>query len=168
MRNKPPTPLGRPNLKQVECGSRICFHSPLVGWRIKATITSCNRGGEVDQPTDLPGNTQVVYFFQSSLSLSSLTRRRFYPQRYSSGQVVLAGVVPSPPPYVPPFLSRIRFIIPTARRCFIEFCYFTIPRFPLINLTRMRSVRLETHEIDLSGHADHLPSHRGRRSASEQ
>ena len=45
----------------------------------------------------------------------SSTRRRFYPQR-SSGQAVVTGVAPSPPQYVPWFLSRIGFSIPTARR----------------------------------------------------
>ena len=53
--------------------------------------------------------------FWSSLLLSSSTRRRFYPQR-SSGQAVVTGVVPSSPRYVPSFLSRIGFSIPTARR----------------------------------------------------
>ena len=42
--------------------------------------------------------TYTLVFFKSSLSLSSLTRRRFYPQRSSSGPVVVIGVVPSPPP----------------------------------------------------------------------
>ena len=40
---------------------------------------------------------------------------KFYPQR-SSGQAVVTGVVPSPLRYVPSFLSRIGFSIPTARR----------------------------------------------------
>ena len=39
---------------------------------------------------------------------------RFYPQR-SSGQAVVTDVVPSPPRYVPSFLSRIGFSIPAAR-----------------------------------------------------
>ena len=51
----------------------------------------------------------------SSLLLSSSTCKRFYPQR-SSGQAVVTGAVPSPPRCVPSFLSRIGFIIPTARR----------------------------------------------------
>ena len=55
------------------------------------------------------------FFFKSSLLTSSSTRRRFYPQR-SSGQAVVTGVVPSPPRYMPPFLSRIGFSIPTAGR----------------------------------------------------
>ena len=54
------------------------------------------------------------FFFRPSLLLSSSTRRRFYPQR-SSGQIVVKGVVPSLR-YVPSFLSRIGFSIPTARR----------------------------------------------------
>ena len=61
------------------------------------------------------------FFLWPSLLFSSSTRRRFYPQR-SSGQAVVTGVVPSPPGYVPSFLSRIGFSIPTARRFFIEFC----------------------------------------------
>ena len=51
----------------------------------------------------------------SSLALSSSTRRRLYPQR-SSGQAVVTSVVPSPPRYVPSFLSRIGFSTPSARR----------------------------------------------------
>ena len=46
----------------------------------------------------------------------------FYPQR-SSGQAVVTGVVPSPR-YVPSFLSRTGFSIPTAGR-FIECCSLT-------------------------------------------
>ena len=38
-----------------------------------------------------------------------------FPKR-SSGPAVVAGVVPSPPRYVPSFLSRTGFSIPTARR----------------------------------------------------
>ena len=53
------------------------------------------------------------HFFLSSLLLSSSTRRRFYPQR-SCGQAVVTGVVPSPR-YMPSFLWRIGFSIPTAR-----------------------------------------------------
>ena len=51
----------------------------------------------------------------SSLLLSSSTRTRFYPQR-SSGQAVVTGAIPSPPRYVPSFLSRMGFSIATARR----------------------------------------------------
>ena len=50
-----------------------------------------------------------------SILCSSSTHRRFYPQRFS-GQAVVTGVVPSHPRYVPSFLSRIGFSIPTARR----------------------------------------------------
>ena len=58
-----------------------------------------------------PGSAFVFVFFSSSLLFSSSTRRRFYPQR-SSGQAVVTGVVPSPPRYVPSFLSRIGSSIP--------------------------------------------------------
>ena len=56
------------------------------------------------------------FFFQSSLLLSSSSRiiGGFYPQR-SSGQAVVTGVVRSTR-YLPSFLSRIGFSIPTARR----------------------------------------------------
>ena len=57
-----------------------------------------------------------ICFFKSSLLLSSLTRRRFYPQQTSGQQAVVTGVYPSPPRYVPSFLSRIGFRIPTAHR----------------------------------------------------
>ena len=46
---------------------------------------------------------RLVFVFPSSLLLSSLNRRRFHPQRSSSGQAVLTGVVPSPPRYVASF-----------------------------------------------------------------
>ena len=55
------------------------------------------------------------FFITFTFQLNSyIAYRRFYPQR-SSGQAVVTGVVPSPPRYVPSFLSRIRFSIPTAR-----------------------------------------------------
>ena len=54
-----------------------------------------------------------IYIFNSSL-LHSSSNRRLYPQR-PSGQAVVTGVIPSPR-YVPSFLSRIGFSIPTARR----------------------------------------------------
>ena len=72
-----------------------------------------------DVPRSLQSCVLTAYVFQlfikSSLLLSSSTRRRFYPQR-SPGQAVVTGVVPSPPRYVPSFLSRTGFSIPTARR----------------------------------------------------
>ena len=50
-----------------------------------------------------------VLFYSSSLLLSSVTRRRIYPQ-LSSGQAVVPGVIPSSPRYVPSFfLSRIGY-----------------------------------------------------------
>ena len=54
----------------------------------------------------------------------------FYPQRSSSGRAVVTGVVPSPPRYVPSFLSRIGSSIPTARQ--FSSNVFTLLRFPLI------------------------------------
>ena len=61
-----------------------------------------------------------TFLFFSSLLLSSSIYRSFYPQR-SSGQAVVTGVVPSPPPYVPSFLSHIGFSIPTARQFSLNF-----------------------------------------------
>ena len=46
--------------------------------------------------TSTKPNWDYFSFFLSSLLLSSLTRRRFYPQR-SSGQAEITGGVPSPP-----------------------------------------------------------------------
>ena len=40
----------------------------------------------------------------------------------ASGQAVVTGVLPSPPRFLPQFLSRIGFSNPTARRLFIESC----------------------------------------------
>ena len=58
----------------------------------------------------VPVKFRIVPFFYQHFYFSSLTRRRFYPQR-SSGQTVVAGVVPSPPPVRAfCFLSRIGFI----------------------------------------------------------
>ena len=55
-------------------------------------------------------------FSKSSLSLSSSTRRRFYPQP-SSGQAVVTGVVPFPPRYVPSmFIAHSVQYSHTARR----------------------------------------------------
>ena len=51
---------------------------------------------------------------------------KFYPRRSSSGQAVVTGVVPSPPRYVPLFLSCIGLSIPTARR-FPSNIYFPGP-----------------------------------------
>ena len=60
--------------------------------------------------------SRTFFFFQHHFSFpAQLTRRRFYPQR-SAGQAVVTGVIPSPPRYVPSFLSRIGFSIPAARR----------------------------------------------------
>ena len=80
---------------------------------------------------------------------------------------MVTGAVPSTPRYVPPFLSRIGFSIPTARRfssnvanarsCAFRDSIFYARKSPYeyaLGETR-------THEIDLSRHADHLPSHRG-------
>ena len=62
------------------------------------------------------------FFFQSSLLLSSLTRKRFYPQR-SSGQAVVRGVVPSPPPrYVPSTFIADRVQHSHCSSIFIECC----------------------------------------------
>ena len=47
--------------------------------------------------------THYFCFFKSSLSLSSLTRKGFYPRR-PSGQAVGTGAYPFPPRYVPLFL----------------------------------------------------------------
>ena len=52
-----------------------------------------------------------MFIFLSPPSLSSLT-----PRQSSYEQAVVTGVVPSPPRYVPSFLLRIGFSIPTARR----------------------------------------------------
>ena len=99
-----------------------------------------------------------MYFgFQSIFSLSSSTRRTFYLQRSSSGQVVVTGVVPSPSRYVPSFLSRIGSSIPTARRfssnvAISRFCAFRLSFFLQENLlTSMHSVRLGPTKLILSG-----------------
>ena len=57
----------------------------------------------------------ILVFITSFTFRLFLTRRRFYPQR-SSAQAMVTGVVPSPPRYVPSFLSRIGFSVPTAHR----------------------------------------------------
>ena len=68
--------------------------------------------------------------------------KRFYPER-PSGQVVVTdhtGGFPSPPRYMPSFLSRVGFSIPTfqpffyARRFSSNFANsWTLSRFPLVN-----------------------------------
>ena len=100
-----------------ECLRYFCSQvtRELVGaedWGLK--ITTRNWGQEVLPSIGEQGIDDKLLFFPS-LFLSSSTRSRFYPQR-CSGQAVVTGVVPSPPRYVPSFLSRIGFSIPTAQR----------------------------------------------------
>ena len=72
-----------------------------------------------------------IYFLSSSLLLSSLTRKRCYPQR-SSEQAAVTGVVLSPPRYV-----SLVFVAHRVRHChcsstFIECSELTLSRFPLV------------------------------------
>ena len=63
-----------------------------------------------------PWCVQVFFFFSNHhYYFPAQLAGGFYTQR-SSGQAVFTGVVHSPPRYVPSFLSRIGFSIPTARR----------------------------------------------------
>ena len=59
----------------------------------------------------------------------------------ASGQAVVTGVVPSPPPILAfNCLSRIRrFSNPVARRFFIECCHLTPSRFPQVKLCTRES-----------------------------
>ena len=53
---------------------------------------------------------------------------------------MVTGLIPSSPGSCLPFLSRIGFSNPTARRFFIEFCSHTIHlRFPQVNLRATKS-----------------------------
>ena len=84
------------------------------GTRCVKTCRKAKRTFWPGQPTlgDLRGPFMLllsIYYIYTSLLLSSLTRRRLYPQR-SSGQAVVTGVT------CLQFLSRIGSSIPTARR----------------------------------------------------
>ena len=86
----------------------------------------------------VPGTVVLLFvFFLSSRLLSSSTRRRFYPQR-SSGEAVVTGVVPSPR-YVPSIFVAHRVQHSHCSSIFIECCYLTLSRFPLINFNARKS-----------------------------
>ena len=111
---------------------------------------------------------QFFNFFDPSLLLSSSTPRRFYPQR-PSGQAVVTGSVPSSPRYVPSIFIAHRVQHSHCSSIFIECCWLTLSRFPLINfLCKKKSLRVCAlgenliREIDFSRHQDNLPSHPGR------
>ena len=77
-------------------------------------------------------STMDTFFFSfKSLSLSSSTRKRLYPQR-SSGQAVATGVVPFPPRDVPSIFIAHRVQHSHCSSIFIECCKLTLSRFPLI------------------------------------
>ena len=99
----------------------------------------------------------ICFCFVSSLLLSSSTRRRFYRQR-SSGQVVVIGVVPSPPRHMPSVFIARRVQHSHCSSIFIECCYLTLSRFPLINFYArtspyeyVHSVRTELAKLILVG-----------------
>ena len=92
--------------------TKILRNHSNTGESTKAHPTIRNRENGNNTNDTLPWvSYQRHVYISSSFLLSSSTRRRFYPQR-SSGQAT--GVVPSPPRYVPSFLWRIAFSIPTA------------------------------------------------------
>ena len=95
----------------------------------------------------VPGTVVLLFvFFLSSRLLSSSTRRRFYPQR-SSGEAVVTGVVPSPR-YVPSIFVAHRVQHSHCSSIFIECCYLTLSRFPLINfLCKKKSLRTQINRI---------------------
>ena len=68
------------------------------------------------------------------------THSLYFPA--SSGQALVTGVVPSPPPgSCLQFLLHIRFSDPTVRPFLIECCYLTLSRFPQVNLCTRKSLR---------------------------
>ena len=73
-------------------------------------------------PTSEDFSFYFSFFFKSSLSLSSSTRRTFYPQR-SSGQAVVTGVVASSPRYLPSIFIAHRIQHSHCSSIFIECCY---------------------------------------------
>ena len=105
-------------------------------------------------------------FFHRHFLLSSSTHRS-YPQR-SSGQADVTGVVPFPPRYVPSFLSRIGFNIPTARRFSSNVANSRSRDFRLSILlqekvpTSICTGERWSREIIFCRREDSLPSHRGR------
>ena len=104
----------------------------------------------------------IFFSFLSPLLRSSSTHRRLYPQRFS-GLAVVTVVVPSLPRYVPSFLSRVGFSIPTARR-FLSNVANSRSRASS-PYEYVHSVRIELAKLILVGTRITLsiPSHRGRR-----
>ena len=81
-----------------------------VGYMSETRQSKCTaHGNTLTTPKYLRSH---FYFFGSLILLSSSTRRRLYPQR-PSGRAMIAGVFASLPRYVPSFVLRIRFSIPT-------------------------------------------------------
>ena len=69
----------------------------------------------LSQPLRAASSYGFLFFFSSSLSLSSRACTRFYPKP-SSGQAVVTGAYPSSPPARAFVFCRIGFSFPTARR----------------------------------------------------
>ena len=83
--------------------------------------------------------SRFSFSFLTSLLLSSSTCTISYPQR-SSGQAVVTGVFPSPPRYVPSIFIAHRVQHSHCSSIFIECCYLTLSRFPLINFFTQEKV----------------------------
>ena len=123
---------------------RIAINSPPKGADV-GRIYVCLKSKWSKIESSILTVVQAVYlvpfsfFFLTSLLLSSSTRWRFYPQR-SSGQAVVAGVVPSPPRYVPSIYVAYRVQHSHCSSIFIEGCELTLSRFPLINFFMQEKV----------------------------
>ena len=114
--------------------------SPLCRVRSQAAVTKGNyllnqllryqARPQRTRETGVPSHSPPLPFL-SSLLLSSLTRRRVYPQR-SFGQAVVTGVVQSPPWYVALFFVVHRVQRSHCSSIFIECSLLTLSRFPLI------------------------------------
>ena len=101
---------------------------------------------EIGSWTKVHPSRTFFFFFLGSLLLSSSTRRRFYPQR-SSGQAVVTGVIQFPPRHVASFSIVHRVQHSHCSSIFIECCYLTLSRFPLINFYARKSPNKYVHSV---------------------
>ena len=93
----------------------------------------------------------------------------------ASGQAVVTSVVPSPPRFLPQFLSRIGFSNPPARRFFIQCCYLTLSLSASQVMHKKKSPRmynsmhsggLELTKLTCTRLEDNLIRHRGMRTTN--
>ena len=91
--------------------NNICLALPALAHQIMSNIHTYHTARSRRRAWD----KRVVLNYSLSSFYSPAQLGRFYPQRPSGHQCVVAGVFPSPPWYLPSFLSRRGFSIPTSQ-----------------------------------------------------